>query len=93
MQRGAPTRPDAVAVARRAPCVERDDAADGVSAGDNCDMTLLPLTEAAPRIGVDVATLRSWSEEGLLALVADGGRSHVPLAEIARVRRVLGFAG
>ena len=93
MQRGAATRPETVGTERRASCIrsERGDAVGDVSAGERRDMTLVPLAQAAPRIGVDVPTLRAWSEEGLLALVARGGTPHVPLAEIARVRRALGF--
>jgi hypothetical protein len=77
----------------RPPCLRAEDRAsdDGAAAGRDPDSVLLPLAEAAPRIGVDVATLRAWSREGLLALVACEGTAHVPLSEVARVRRALGF--
>jgi len=51
----------------------------------------LSLAQAAAQIGVDAATLRAWSREGLLVLVPRGRTPHVPLVEVVRVRRTLGF--
>ena len=53
---------------------------------------LLSLERAARSLGVDRATLRRWSAEGLIAIVAlPDGRPALDAAHVARVRRALGF--
>jgi hypothetical protein len=93
MSRGDPARFAIPKQDIRPPCLRAEDGdeSDDTPVAQGPDSMLLPLTEAAPRIGVDVATLRAWSREGLLALVACEGAAHVPLSEVARVRRALGF--
>jgi hypothetical protein len=78
------TQPSRTAIVYAPPC--RRPRAHAAEATD-----LLTLADAAPRIGVQVETLLAWSREGLLALVARHEAPHVPISEVERVRRTLGF--
>ena len=49
---------------------------------------LLPIGEAAKRLGVSVATLRVWDRQGLLKPTRTlGGHRRYSVADLERVRR------